>query len=291
MSAFGDVVQDVRAILGSPRGQSNKFITYFNLLDAFRVPGCPVCALLEQGERKALDSLLYEQVNDPTTREHLVASHGLCNWHAWMSPSVANSASGVALIYRHCLNETLTRVTETLRAVRPRSRWGRIKAWLFDGREEPLPLLDWRSKNQRCYLCTSSRRTERRYLQTILEFLGEAPFAEAFGRSTGLCLPHLCLTATLGRDHPNLRSLLTTQETRWRNLVGELDEFIRKFDYRYANEARGEEGSSWSRAVEALVGRRAVFGPERWGDPASFEGDHAPEIAAGDGRGDRPPSP
>ncbi len=219
--------------------------------------------MLEQGERKALDALLYEQVNDPFTRDRLVESHGFCNWHAWMLPGVHNSASGVALIYRHLLSETLERVTETLREVRPRSRWQRVKARLFGTREEPLPLLAWRKKKRRCYLCTFSRRTERDYLTTILEFLGEADFAEAFGRSAGLCLPHLCLAAALGRDDQNLRHLLAAQEARWRDLTWELGEFVRKFDYRYAEEARGRENSSWHRVLEVLVGRAAVFGPER----------------------------
>jgi hypothetical protein len=263
MGAFGEVVQDVRAILRSPRGPSSKFITYFQLLDAFQVPGCPVCTLLEQGERKALDALLYEQVNDPFTRDRLVESHGFCNWHAWMLPGVHNSASGVALIYRHLLSETLEQVAATLREVRPRSRWQRIKARLFGSREEPLLLLAWRKKKRRCYLCAFSRRTETDYLTTILEFLGEADFAEAFGRSAGLCLPHLCLAAALGRDDQNLRSLLAAQEARWRDLTWELGEFVRKFDYRYAGEARGRENSSWQRVLEVLVGRAAVFGPER----------------------------
>ncbi len=263
MGMIYNAAQEIRAVLRWPRSPSGKFIAYFDLLDAFRAPACPVCALVEQGDRRALDALLYEQVNDAATRDRLVASHGFCNWHAWMLPGIDNSASGVALIYRHLLHETLERVTATLQEVRPRSRWGRLKARLFDRREQPLPLLDWRGKKHQCSLCTSSRRAELAYLKTILDFLGEADFAEGFGRSAGLCLPHLCLAATLGRDHPNLRSLLTAQETRWRDLMGELDEFIRKTDYRYANEARGREGSSWSRVLEALVGRRTLFGPER----------------------------
>lgn len=103
VGAFGEVVRDVRAIRWSPRGPSSKFIAYFNLLDAFRVTGCPVCTLLEQKELRAVGALLCEQVNDPFTRDRLVGSHGFCNWHAWMLPGINNSASGVALIYHHHL--------------------------------------------------------------------------------------------------------------------------------------------------------------------------------------------
>jgi hypothetical protein len=86
MGRLGTLVQDVRMILQSVANPSSKFITYFQLLDAFKKEGCPVCILLEEGAVKALDGLMYEQVNDPFTRDRLLESHGFCNWHAWMLP-------------------------------------------------------------------------------------------------------------------------------------------------------------------------------------------------------------
>ena len=46
-------------------------------------------------------------------------------------------------------------------------------------------------------------------------------------------------------------------------LMGDLAEFVRKFDYRYAHEAMGDEKKSWHRALETIVGRAGIFGPER----------------------------
>ena len=57
--------------------------------------------------------------------------------------------------------------------------------------------------------------------------------------------------------------LLGSAEQRWQGLMGDLEEFVRKFDYRYANEAMGDEKKSWRRALETFVGRAGVFGPER----------------------------
>ena len=263
MSRVRELVQDVRMILQSVANPSSKFITYFQLLDAFKEPGCPVCTRLEQGALKALDGLMYEQVNDPFTRDRLVESHGFCNWHAWMLPSIHNSALGVALIYRHLLHNTLGRLQAARRAMRPRSRWHRLWERVTASREEPLSILAWRSKKTRCYLCTFARRSEHDDLKTILDFLGEAEFAEAFARSAGLCLPHLYAAMAVGRDHPNLCALLAMHEKRWQDLLWELEEFARKFDYRYADEAKGRESSSWHRALEVFVGREGVFGPER----------------------------
>jgi len=291
MGRVHELVRDVRMILQRATS-SSKFITYFQLLDAFKEPGCPVCTRLEQGALKALDGLMYERVNDPFTRDRLVESHGFCNWHAWMLPTVHNSALGVALIYKHLLQETLEHLQAASREVRPRGPRQRLWERLTGSREEPLPILAWRSQKKPCYLCRFARRSEEDDLRTILEFLGETEFAEAFTRSAGLCLPHLYAAIAIGRDHPYLATLLTMHEKRWQDLLWELEEFARKFDYRYVDEAKGRESSSWHRALDAFVGRVSVFGPERGGPrgeiaqqgvatgPTSTEGGPTPQDDA-----------
>lgn len=275
MSRLRELAQELRAILRPP-GPSSKYITYFELLDAFKQEGCPVCARLEEGAAKALDGLMYEQVNDPITRDRLVESHGFCNWHAWMSAGISNSALGVALIYRHLLEETLAHLQGAAGAIRPRGRWRRVAGRLLGFKEEPLPILDWRRRKTRCYLCTFAQRAEHDDLKTLLDFLGEPEFAEAFGKSSGLCLPHLYAAMRIGRDHPQLPALIALHRERWKDLVWELEEFARKFDYRYADEAKGRESSSWHRVLELFVGRVGVFGPERAEGPISS----APPVPA-----------
>jgi hypothetical protein len=240
----------------------SKFITYFQLLDAFRETGCPVCRLLDQGAFKALDGLMYEQVNDPGTREQLVASHGFCNWHAWKLLTVRNSALGTALIYRHLLQETLDHLDGAGSGDRARKgeRWLRGRLGVRSAR----PVLAWRRKKTRCFLCRLAGQMELDTLRTVLDFLREPEFAEPFTRCDGLCLPHLCRAVELAPDHPGVPALLEIHQRRWQDLVWELGEFARKFDYRYADEARGQENTSWLRALEALAGRAGLFGPERW---------------------------
>jgi hypothetical protein len=48
----------------------------------------------------------------------------------------------------------------------------------------------------------------------------------------------------------------------YEKLLSELDEFIRKDDYRFANEPLGEERDSWTRAVAARVSELTLdWGP------------------------------
>jgi hypothetical protein len=96
----------------------------------------------------------------------------------------------------------------------------------------------------------------------MLGFVQEEEFLEGLRASAGLCLPHLCHAMTIGRDHPNLPVLLSVQADRWSGLVGELAEFIRKNDYRFATEPMGREGSSWQRVLDAIAGRAGAIGPD-----------------------------
>ena len=241
----------------------SRFITYFQLLDAFKDAGCPVCSTVERGALRALDGLMYEQVNDPFTRERLVDSHGFCNWHAWMLPQIANSGLGVAVIYQHLLQVARDALGAAGQAAAAGRRapglWGRFRGT----RGAPSPFLEWRSKKTPCFLCEMAHRSERDLLTTILDFIGDAEFAEAFRGSAGLCLPHLALAVDLGRDRPHLSTLLNAQAVLWRDLQWELAESTRKADYRYADEAKGREGTGWIRALGLFVGQPGLFGSER----------------------------
>jgi hypothetical protein len=57
-------------------------------------------------------------------------------------------------------------------------------------------------------------------------------------------------------DRPAAEMLIQAEMTALDAVVGHLDEFIRKHDYRFNKETMtAEEGRSWSRAIEMLVGR------------------------------------
>jgi hypothetical protein len=54
----------------------------FNLLDALAENGGALCRLLAKAKHDTLDALLYENVNDPETREAMSVSLGSCPTHA-----------------------------------------------------------------------------------------------------------------------------------------------------------------------------------------------------------------
>src|SRR3972149_3490349 len=78
--------------------------SYFDVIDACARPGCPFCRLSEETVNRYLGAILYENVNDPGTRDQLRSSLGYCNEHAWRLTATSGSALGVAIIYEDLLS-------------------------------------------------------------------------------------------------------------------------------------------------------------------------------------------
>jgi hypothetical protein len=77
---------------------------------------------------------------------------------------------------------------------------------------------------------------------------------QAFAQSHGLCLPHTVRLVSYGKSHRDLASVLRAQQAHLQRLHGELREFIRKQDYRFAHESYGSEADAWQRVIALLVG-------------------------------------
>jgi hypothetical protein len=239
-----------------------KLVAYFDLQDACKGEGCPVCFLVAKISLRSLDNLMWERVNDPSTREELVTSRGFCNWHAWMILQVPHSQSGTAILHEHLVRdhtETLKRLRRTRHPIRP---WKRLLGRLFSPVAAPTAASGRRGKAP-CPICTHVRSFEATYLWTCLECMTDLDFQRSFEGSFGLCVPHLYLTVSLHPAHPNLPTLFQQQLAKMEALRADLQEFIRKQDYRFRKEPMGDEGTAWRRSIELLTGKAGVFGPDR----------------------------
>ena len=73
--------------------------------------------------------------------------------------------------------------------------------------------------------------------------------------SDGLCLPHFRDVLAQPAPGPAPALLVAAQGAIWSRLDGELEEFLRKSDYRFQKEPFGAERDSWQRAVSAVSGQ------------------------------------
>ncbi len=59
-------------------------------------------------------------------------------------------------------------------------------------------------------------------------------------------------------DPVGLRNLLECQRSCVQRVLEEVQELLRKHDYRFSDEPRGDEMTSWRRAAELCVGNPGV---------------------------------
>ncbi|HSF33860.1 MAG TPA: DUF6062 family protein [Candidatus Tectomicrobia bacterium] len=244
----------------SHQSAADKSFTYYALLEGFDKSGCPVCRFMQEYSLRYLDALFYEQVNDVGIRRKLRAAHGFCNWHAWLARKLASSALGVAIIAKDLITQEITRIDDLLRhalvarTLRPTGN-----------RISPKSLLTFLGGAQEkgiCPACEIVLEHERHALETILNFLHDADFVRRFEASAALCMIHTRRAAEGNGSHPYLHLLIDIQRRKYAHLIGELEEFCRKYDHRFSHESWGGESDSWLRAIELLAGKPDVFGNE-----------------------------
>jgi len=237
-----------------------KWIGYFDLLDALKTPGCPFCNRMEALSLKFLDGLYYERVTDVGTRVGLAQAKGFCNWHAWMSTEIPNSNSGIAMIYKDLLDAEIKRLSKWV-GMRNGVENGKSARRRRDRGIRKFLLSSWTNKAS-CPICRQIGVHERMDIGTLLDFIDEEAFSQVFEKSSGICVRHLLEIMQGFETHSNLPLLVEKQLKKYQFLSDELGEFIRKLDYRFSKEAKGSEVDSWKRVIEQFSGKREIFGNE-----------------------------
>ncbi len=222
---------------------------YFNLMDAFKEPGCPICSLVQENIHKFMDILLYEQVNDPGVRNEIRISLGFCSLHAWQLQKLGDPF-GSAIIYEDLMKNLVDRMD---RMVISEKSVKNLFAEILkiknkgDGRKKAI-----------CPICKSGKGAETRYVSTFIESFNEPDFFSAYSKSFGLCFPHIVEIFNICRQNEILREILNIESAKMKDLIGELKEIQRKNDYRFSQEGFGKEGNAWIRAIEKMTGKEGV---------------------------------
>jgi hypothetical protein len=220
-----------------------KHLPYFRVLEALsRGQGCALCALEDAAVSRYLEGILYEKVNDPSIRADLRKSSGFCARHAHRLAALGDGL-GTAILYRDQVALILEALDREARA--PAGRGRRRTAASAD-------------RGGSCPACRLAEESRARSLRTLLDALPDADMNEALRASQGLCYPHL-RAALEHADERHRAELIEIHRPKVAELLGLLEEYRRRQDYRFASEGDADERDSWLRAVEEAVGRKGVF--------------------------------
>jgi len=232
--------------------------TVYNMMEACREPGCPICRLEQQSVERYLDNQFYENVNSPKWREGLRVSFGFCYEHAWLGVDQRlGDALGYSIIYHDIVNSILAHLEDANRSPHaPRRRASFLRQLPETVRKGIENMLDVLTPRKHCPVCDVRNHTTHTLLSALVTELAIPEFIQALESSEGLCLPHLRSTLEQVRDESTSEQLLQIHRHKWESLRTELSEFIRKNDYQAIKEGFGKEGDAWLRAIGMIVGKR-----------------------------------
>ncbi len=229
-----------------------------HLLEAMQKPGCPICRLFRQGARRAVESFLWENVNDPEVRQGILASYGFCPLHTRLMVAQELSTSSVPLgtniIYEH-----LGRVVAgELRHLAPKSGGSaKLRNWLRQFglfRGSGIPLLP----KGPCPVCEAGNNAALNSLHVLCEELEkEGDVRTAYQASDGVCLAHLRAAVDLhaARFPQAVQYLVKGSADRLEQQSVHMQEFIRKSNWSYREEKlTEEEDTAWRKTLTFFTG-------------------------------------
>jgi hypothetical protein len=210
--------------------------TFFEFRLACHKPGCPICTLIQRVGTQYIEGIYSESLLDPNIRLKLVDSLGLCYEHTWRSIDLKLSdALGHAILFKDLIKDVLNKLK------RFELKTG---AQLTDGMDAVAS----------CPVCRIEHETEERVIDSIKSALRTQDFLADFSQSSGICVPHL-KPLLRNLDAKQRAIIVEHQYLCLERLQGELAEFIRKSDYRFRDELMGEEGDSYKRAADIMIGK------------------------------------
>lgn len=185
---------------------------------------------------------------------------GFCRRHFTKLFNARENILGLSLI----INSHLEHVTDLIEKASPKTvSKGKLK--LFDkgqgvqGAAKAVEVLN--RLESTCEVCDRINDTMDRYMEVILYLYGkEDEFRRMFKEHKGFCLPHLnMLLKNTGKYMKGEKAeefvsvVLNIQVENLKRIYGDMDWFIKKFDYRYQNEPWKNSQDAVQRSVEKLV--------------------------------------
>lgn len=221
--------------------------------DAFDKAGeCPLCNMIQELEEKAIDftmgpSYMEDDVRGETSRL------GFCEKHIELLYKHQNRL-GLSLILKSHMDKIIKDI-EKLSAGGAKTS----VSSLFKKQGDNSSVADYIDElNNSCYICSKIDRTFERYIATIFYLYGhENEFRQKFKECQGFCSRHYGILYKEAHKHLSGRQLKDFTDllnslylNNMKRVRDDLEWFINKFDYRYANEPWKNSKDALPRAIK-----------------------------------------
>jgi hypothetical protein len=222
--------------------------------------GCPVCTVVLELVAQAMDTWSYDGFTDIEHREEVTRIRGFCPLHTWQLAQ-RNTSFQLAIVYENILSTMEEDLGQQLSSLPSKVSEG---DWLVEIQRLFQPGTSTLAASthlyEQCSFCRTRGTIEQRLTERLVTLLHNDNMPSLLRQSTGLCRVHFALAVQYAKQHAPAqhRVLITCQQACVQRVLGEVRELIRKHDYRFSEEARGEEMTSWRRAITLCAGNPGV---------------------------------
>lgn len=228
-----------------------------NLVDALKETGCPICRIGRLGAKRALESFLWENVNEPDVRQGILDAYGFCPAHSRVMVAQEISTSSIPLganiIYEH-----LGRVVAgELKGLRPGTASGALRGLFRQPGKRSGPLYP----RGACPACTSEANAASNSLHVLCEELErqhkEGDVRDHYLASDGICLAHIrdASEQHAARFPKAVALLIDDTVRRLESQSRDMKEYIRKNNWTYRDEKLTEdEDTAWRKTLAFFTG-------------------------------------
>ena len=229
------------------------------VMDAFRVAAgenaCPICAMRRKLETDSLDYTLGPSYMEDDTREQ-TDKMGFCAEH-WEKLYACQNRLGLSLIMHTHIQHIIQVMDNCSGTKNPAKRAG-----IFSRPTNAAdPLYDGlHSAAEGCFICARINQTLDRYINTMFFMWPKSPELHTLMSDCGgFCLTHFVTIFQIGAGKlkaPDWLSFLDAvvpiQRKTLEAIESDLEWFIKKFDYRYADKQWGNSKDALPRALKTI---------------------------------------
>jgi Family of unknown function (DUF6062) len=213
-----------------------------HLSEALQRGACPVCAARSEAVSSYLTGLLWESVNDPTTRAELDKARGFCPAHIReLVDNERQGRGGGSLGSAILLGAFIRRRLEELRTIG--SARGRAAAHAAAKAAAPAS----------CPVCAESQRAGSSAVGRLVRLVSDPAWQAALA-SAPFCLPDLLLVWSASADEPGWAAISEAQLARIEHLETELEAFAHNNSHDRMQLLTDEQKASVGAAVSLLSG-------------------------------------
>jgi len=237
-------------------------LSIVTLEDALKKPGCAICRLEHEAAVRLIDTLLWENTNDPAARKPINDAYGLCPEHTRMLVAIEMSNSGPVLGVNIIYSLLAKIVSKDLKKIKPQPKprvgiFETLRKWrehVFQQRSRSVlrPL-------GRCPVCEMIEQSGKNILSILFEVIetGDQKLIDAYQESDGICLQHLRVgLESYMHRHPEAADFLIKDTIqRLDTHQAQMLEYIRKHNWAYREEKlTPQERIAWLRALTFFTG-------------------------------------